>query len=308
LLLVICPNLAVDRILEVDVFRPTTVQRSLSVLTQPGGKGSNVARVFRQLGGDVVLTGFVGRRNAGAVIEPLAAMGIEVDAIEAFEENRTCTIIRDRQGSHPTVINEESGEVPRELAERLHSQVDKHLSKARAVFVTGSLSRGLPADFYRQIVERSVAKCDFVGIDATGSALSHGLQGNPHLVKANLEELSSVFGHLGHEPREIADSLSRRQDLPMHTIVTLGESGALLRNDGITWHVKPPRISHTNPIGAGDAFAAGYIRWHLENRSPESALAFAAAVAASDAATPRPGWVVLEEVPSLFAETEVKKW
>ena len=46
---------SLDRILEVDNFQATKVQRSRSVLTQPGGKGSNVARVFRQLGGEVVL-------------------------------------------------------------------------------------------------------------------------------------------------------------------------------------------------------------------------------------------------------------
>src|SRR5262245_32497276 len=110
MLLVVSPNLAVDRILEVADFRADCVQRSRSVVTQPGGKGSNAARVFRQLGGEVALVGFVGRRNATWIVGPLQRMGIHVDAIEAFEgESRTCTIILDpSSNSHPTVINEES--------------------------------------------------------------------------------------------------------------------------------------------------------------------------------------------------------
>jgi fructose-1-phosphate kinase PfkB-like protein len=69
-LLVVCPNLAIDRILEVRNFQATRVQRSRSFLSQPGGKGSNVARVYRQLGGDVVLVGFVGKPARKQVREP----------------------------------------------------------------------------------------------------------------------------------------------------------------------------------------------------------------------------------------------
>src|SRR6266853_347651 len=113
MLLVVCPNLGLDRILEADGFRSSAVQRSRTVFTQPGGKGSNVARVFRQLGGDVVLTGFVGRRNGKSIVEPLRRMGVHVDAVTAYEgESRTCTIICDPQSkTHPTVINEESPEI-----------------------------------------------------------------------------------------------------------------------------------------------------------------------------------------------------
>ena len=67
MLLVVCPNLALDRILQVEHFHPNQVQHSQSVLVQPGGKGANVARVFRQLGGDVVLVGFVGSGDGSSI-------------------------------------------------------------------------------------------------------------------------------------------------------------------------------------------------------------------------------------------------
>src|SRR3954469_18837839 len=109
MLLVVCPNLAIDRILQIENFEPNRVQRSRSVLVQPGGKGSNVARVFSQLGGEAVLVGFAGRQNRRWLVEALGATGVQVDPVEAFETNRTCTILCDsRPGLHPTVINEES--------------------------------------------------------------------------------------------------------------------------------------------------------------------------------------------------------
>src|SRR5262245_56949472 len=106
MLLVVCPNLALDRILTVDNFQAATVQRARAVVVQPGGKGSNVARVFRQLGGRVVLAGFVGRENGRAISRPLRESGIHVEAVPAFaHESRTCTIVCDsKAGSHPTVI------------------------------------------------------------------------------------------------------------------------------------------------------------------------------------------------------------
>ena len=142
MLLVVAPNLAIDRILEVDAIRAHQVQRCRSVLTQPGGKGSNVARVFRQLGGEVVLIGFVGRRNGAFVREPLRQMGILVEAIDGWDgESRTCTIIRSSLSSdHPTVINEESPEVEPKAIDAINAKIDEWLSRVHAVLVTGSVS------------------------------------------------------------------------------------------------------------------------------------------------------------------------
>ena len=303
MLLVVSPNLALDRILEVAEFRAGQVQRSRSVITQPGGKGSNVARVFRQLGGEVALVGFVGRRNGYCVRDPLLQMGIHVKAIEAYDgESRVCTIVRDVSSKqHPTVINEESPVIEADAIDAIHNAIDELLTKATAVLVTGSLSRGLPDDFYSGVIRRANAMRLITAIDATGVVLKRGLEAKPALLKANMEEVSSVFGPLSEDPWEIA----RRIDhvAPSQTIVTLGEAGALLVSDGIGWRVAPPRVSNVNPIGAGDAFAAGYLKGLSERMTPPDALRLAAAVAASDAATPEPGCIIPSDVEALLRET-----
>ena len=57
--LVICPpNLAIDRMLAADRMRPGDTTRCRALRTQPGGKGANVARATRALGGEALLTGF----------------------------------------------------------------------------------------------------------------------------------------------------------------------------------------------------------------------------------------------------------
>src|SRR5262245_22447981 len=168
MLLVVSPNLAVDRILEVDGFRPAAVQRSRAVRSQPGGKGSNVARVFRQLGGEVVLVGFVGKRNAGWVVDPLQSIGVRVDAVEGYSaECRTCTVILDVNSTgHPTVINEESPAIESGASDALLATVERRLDRTTALLVTGSLSRGLPPDFYRRILGIAGSHPRLTAIDA----------------------------------------------------------------------------------------------------------------------------------------------
>jgi tagatose 6-phosphate kinase len=297
MLLVVCPNLAVDRILEVDNFQPSQVQRSRSVVVQPGGKGSNVARVFRQLGGEVVLIGFVGRSNRRWITEPLRRSGIHVVAVTAYEsDSRTCTIVCDPQSkSHPTVINEESPQVEPGSAAKLLAQVERWIPDVEGVLTTGSLSLGLPDDFYADILERARSQGKITAIDAAGPALHLGLLSRPVFMKPNAEE----FFRLTAGPP--GSSLFM---LAPHTAVTFGRAGALLIHEGRCLYALPPRVSDTNPIGAGDAFAAGYLKCLLDGRSAAHCLRFAMAAAASDAATLRPGLVDPATVAVLASEVE----
>jgi len=311
MLLVVSPNLAVDRILEVDGFRPAAVQRCRAVRSQPGGKGSNVARVFRQLGGEVVLVGFVGKRNAGWVIDPLQAIGVTVDAVEGYSaECRTCTVILDvSSNGHPTVINEESPAIESGAESALLATIERRLDRATALLVAGSLSRGLTADFYKRVLGMAASLPCLTAIDATGEALRAGLQAQPAIVKANADEMNAGFGDLGLDPHQIASSMkARRSELPPHAVVTLGSSGALYMNDGALAYAMPPRISTGNPIGAGDSFAAGFIKALLDQKAPNDALRFATAVAVSDVFTPEPGTIVSDEIGELYKQTSVERW
>ena len=281
MLLVVCPNLALDRILQVEHFHENRVQRSRSVLVQPGGKGANVARVFRQLGGDVVLVGFVGSGDGSSIVEPLRDLGIHVDVITAYAgSSRTCTIICDPQSlAHPTVINEESPEIERDSAAKLLAKIDKWIPRVDAVLATGSLSRGLPVDFYSNILARARARRKWTAIDATGPVLRAAMLAQPVFMKPNLEEFRQFAG---------AESVSM---LAPHTAITFGSAGAAVLHDGNCIYASPPRVGHTNPIGAGDAFVAGYLTCLLDGAPTTACLQWAMAAAATDVETLRPGFI-----------------
>jgi len=174
------------------------------------------------------------------------------------------------------------------------------------VLVTGSLPKGLPDDLYARVIQNVSLRNIRTVVDASGEALRRGLVAKPTVAKGNLEEFVGVLGPLGTTPRQIARSIHRRRgELPSQTIVTLGEQGAVLVSKGRAWYAKPPRISHINPIGTGDAFAAGYMKALLDGQSPREALRLATAAAVSDAVTPEPGLIIPTEMPLLRSLVKV---
>jgi tagatose 6-phosphate kinase len=309
MLLVVGLNLAIDRILQLPKLEFHEVQRTDSIISQPGGKGSNVARVFRQLGGDVTLVGCVGRGNPESICNPLQSMGVRVEAVPAYDGGpRICTVIVERgSDQHPTVINEESPLVEPLTLNALESKIEGLLPGVDFLLVTGSMPRGLPSDFHARIIRKARELGVPAAVDATGDVLRSAIEAAPTLVKVNLTEMRTALGPLGTDWLTIAAGIrNNHHRVASQTIVTLGEQGAVLLTSEGTWQVSPPRVSRVNPIGAGDAFAAGYLMSLMSGGSPEVALAFAAAVAASDAATAEPGLIVPAEIPELMAKTVVR--
>jgi 1-phosphofructokinase family hexose kinase len=297
MLLVVCPNLAVDRILQVPDFKVTKVQRSRSVILQPGGKGSNVARVFRQLGGNVVLAGIVGRQNGTWIVNTLRGHGIHVEAVMGYPgESRTCTIICDPESStHPTVINEESPEIDTDAEATLLGKIEKWIPRVDAVLTIGSLSKGLRSDFYAEILDRARLRGKLTAIDAAGDVLRMGILARPGFMKPNLEEF-----------HEFARACSLSMLAP-HTAITFGEAGAVLFHEDNCIYASPPRVEKDNPIGAGDAFAAGYLICRLNGGMPEDCLRWAVTAAACDAGTIRPGSIDYEKFRVMLRACTVKQ-
>jgi fructose-1-phosphate kinase PfkB-like protein len=91
-----------------------------------------------------------------------------------------------------------------------------------------------------------------------------------------------------------------------HTALTLGKAGAFLIHDGRCIQALPPRIYDINPIGAGDAFTAGYLKGLMNGAAAEDCLRTAMAAACADVATIRPGFVERRAVESLQKEVEFR--
>jgi 2-dehydro-3-deoxygluconokinase len=88
------------------------------------------------------------------------------------------------------------------------------------------------------------------------------------LVLGGEAELAALVGGIG---RELAE---RCRDLgPSEVVLKLGADGAAAFDEEGRWcEVRPPRSADVDPVGAGDAFDAGYLAARLRGASVEVAL------------------------------------
>ena len=89
-------------------------------------------------------------------------------------------------------------------------------------------------------------------------------------------------------------------------VVTAGKEPALAFDGQSWWRVHPPRIDATNPIGSGDAFAAGLVWRLLRGEDLGEACRWACAVGTANALTVLAGEVRRNEVEQLVAEVRVE--
>ncbi|MBE3519528.1 MAG: hypothetical protein IMW97_04405 [Firmicutes bacterium] len=119
----VTPNAALDVTYFVRGFRAGGVYRALSVAKKAGGKGLNVARAVRTLGGDPLATGFAGGLTGERILEDLSREGIRARFVRTAGESR-CTI---------TVVDEETGLVT-EIREAGEAVSEEELAEFSRLF------------------------------------------------------------------------------------------------------------------------------------------------------------------------------
>lgn len=84
----------------------------------------------------------------------------------------------------------------------------------------------------------------------------------------NVLEAEMLVGH--SSPEAIAESLFSSG--ASNVVLKAGGDGAYAFSRGTGWHAPPLPIAPVDPIGAGDAFAAGYLSAYLDGESTEQCL------------------------------------
>jgi 1-phosphofructokinase family hexose kinase len=269
-LLVVNPNLCFDRTLRVDAFEAGTVSRPSQVQVAAGGKGVNVLRTVRDLGGSGGLVGFVAEEDGARLLALLDAEGIHTVPVPVAGGVRSATIILEDSG-RATVLNEPGPVLAEADLTRLRHVVDEQLAAYGGPLVcSGSLPPGLPVEAYGALTETAHAHGVPAIVDAARDALVATLPYGPDLVSPNLAEaegiVSGVVTEQVHaEEMDLEEVRKRAVDAAdgllergaRHAVVTAGAHGAWAAGPGLDVWVDAPTVTVANPIGAGDSFAGG---------------------------------------------------
>jgi 1-phosphofructokinase family hexose kinase len=300
--LVICPNLAIDRMIATDAVRPGGLARCRALRTQGGGKGANVVRALRALGGGGELAGFVAGRGGRLIAELVHEEGLELEPVVTDGEARVSTVVLTDDGS-VTLLYERGPELGPDDERGLLDLVGRHVAGAGEwAVVSGAAPPGVAPGFYAALVRAARGAGYRTLVDATDDQLSGALAERPDLVKVNLSEACSAVGatdaHCEDEKPATAEELvAEGRELGRRlvaagaadAVVTLGAVGATAVLDGVDWHVRTPPVRAVNPVGSGDCFAAGLIVAFGRGEDPAAALRLAAGAAAANATSPYNG-------------------
>jgi tagatose 6-phosphate kinase len=258
MVLVICPNLAIDYTLRLEKLAPGRVHRSRIYEKHAGGKGVNAARALRALGEEPVICGFIGGETGRFIERGLAGEKLGAQLVPMEGESRTCIIILS-EGGEATVVNEIGPTVTE--TDALHSRLQSLIPESQAVAMMGSLPPGMPHDFYAQIVRSCREAAVPCLVDASGHALEAALEAGPTYAKPNQAEAEALLGQKPSDWTEAAREIrGRGADV---VLVTLGDEGAVLSASGLEARLRQPAVNPVNPTGAGDALAAGLLAGHL---------------------------------------------
>lgn len=246
------------------------VNRIADVNDSPGGKGVNVARVMAA--GGVPAHAVFPATADDPFVAMCAGAGLTTTVVPSDGAVRVNLTVVDPDGT-TTKINASGPQLgPAEL-DHVRSTVGDLARDATWVVLCGSLPRGVPDDFYAELVTvlRGVgARLAVDTSDAPLAALAARFPGSaPDLVKPNGEELGQLVGVDGLELErraaegDLAPVVDTARTLRAKgvgaALVTLGGAGAVLVDDDEAWFAEAPAVRVRSTVGAGDSSLAGYL-------------------------------------------------
>lgn len=280
MILTVTLNAALDVTYQVGEVDWDGVNRVQTVHRRAGGKGVNVARVLAAFGHEVVATGFAGGLTGRAIESDLDAVRLPHAFVPIAAESRTTLVVAN--APRTALFNEPGPEVTPEELDTFIRNFTKLAARAAAVVISGSLPRGVPADFYATLAALSSAPTI---VDADGEPLRHAPKGRPAVIKPNAEELARAVP--GGSPEEGAQAL--RAEGAESVVVSMGADGLLAFTPAGSFRARMPYKVEGNPTGAGDSLVAGLVLGLVENDPWPVRLRRAAALGAAAVAAPVAG-------------------
>lgn len=219
-----------------------------------------------------------------AIDHEFEQLGVPRRWVRTRSPTRVCTTIVDGAAGTATELVENAGPLTAEELTEFEDAFASAAADAQVVVLTGSLPRGVPADFFRRLLRQ--APCPAV-LDIRGAELLAALDARPLVVKPNRDELAHTLGTpiRTHEDLKLAMSELHRRGAQT-VIVTAGAGEVRLRSAAGFRQFTPPGVDRiVNPIGCGDAMAAG-MAWAIgRGLDVESAVGHGLAAAAANLST-----------------------
>lgn len=259
MIVTVTPSPSIDWTVTVDHFELGDVNRAVSSMQEPSGKGVNVSWALHRAGIPTVAIFPAGGHTGRFMTDALGEEGLDYIAVETQADVRT-NITLVAPGHSGTKINASGAGVSDQVIRELLEAAQREAAAASMVLTCGSLPPGVPNTFHRDLV-RSIAATDaYSVVDASGDPLRLALEAKPNLIKPNVHELAQLTERSIRTLGEVIDAAEMARSMGAGAVLaSLGGDGVLLVDDEGALYARADGIPVVNAVGAGDALLAGFV-------------------------------------------------
>ena len=259
-------NPAIDQTVVIPDFAVGQVNRVEHTRSQPGGKGVNVATFLADYGHQVGVTGFLGRENDGTFETLFHQKQINDCFVRIAGQTRTGIKITDPSQHQTTDINF-PGQPP--TASDLKALFAQLMAlESSWVVLAGSIPPAVDPTIYCDLITTLKEHGRTVVLDTSGDGLQHAVGAVPQIIKPNIHELELLVGQSLKDKLAIIEAARTllAQGIQL-VVVSMGKEGAYFVHKDVTILARPPEVTVTSTVGAGDAMVAGLVAGHLRGLS-----------------------------------------
>ena len=263
-------NPSLDYIVSVDDFKLGLTNRTSSELILPGGKGTNVSTVLKNLGLESTALGFVAGFTGNEIVKRLNDMGIKSDFISI--ENGISRINLKLKSIDGTEINGAGPDISEEKVNELRDKLNQ-LKEGDVLVLAGSIPSSMSDNIYRDIMADLKDRGVMIVVDATKDLLLNVLEYHPFLIKPNNHELGEIFDVKLTTREEVIPYGRKLQEKGARNVLVsmAGEGAVLIAEDGQVFDAPAPKGKLINGVGAGDSMVAGFVAGWIEKQDYEYA-------------------------------------
>jgi len=308
MILCITPNPAIDRTLILPSLALGHVHRAQQVIVAAGGKGLNVARAIRTLGGESFCMGFAGGHSGHLLADLAKSEGLNSAWTWTDSETRTCTILVSQNGE-ATEIDEPGMPVLAADWLNLGADVQKHLSSVSLICVCGSLPPNSSAADFHKLLSMLVDSGKQVWVDTSGASLDAVLAYHGICIKVNGNEISRQLGFDVKDVQSAQRALTMLVERGLSTCaVTLGAAGALLASQAGRWYARGPQVQPVSPVGSGDSFLGGLLSALDTGKDLMEALCDAVAAGTANTLSAGGGQFTVQDFKTIREQIQIQAW
>ena len=283
--------------MSVDDFKLGLTNRTSSELILPGGKGTNVSTVLKNLGLESTALGFVAGFTGNEIVKRLNDMGIKSDFISI--ENGISRINLKLKSIDGTEINGAGPDISEEKVNKLMDKLNQ-LKEGDVLVLAGSIPSSMSDNIYRDIMADLKDRGVMIVVDATKDLLLNVLEYHPFLIKPNNHELGEIFDVKLTTREEVIPYGRKLQEKGARNVLVsmAGEGAVLIAEDGQVFDAPAPKGKLINGVGAGDSMVAGFVAGWIEKQDYE--YAFHMGVASGSASAFSENLATKEEIINVY--------